>query len=33
MGGLQFDVMKAEFLPADQAAKVTHAEVEGESGN
>lgn len=33
LGGLQFDVMKAEHLPADQLAGATFAEVEGESGN
>lgn len=31
--GLQFDVNKAEYLAPDQAAAITHAEVEGESGN
>lgn len=33
MGGLQFDVMKAEYLPADRVAAASYAEVEGESGN
>jgi len=33
MGGPQFDVNKAEFLPADQLAAANFAEVEGESGN
>ena len=32
-GGLQLDVNKAELLTADALAAVTHAEVEGESGN
>ncbi len=31
--GLEFDVKKAEELPADRVAGVTFAEVEGESGN
>jgi hypothetical protein len=33
MGGLQLDVMKAEYLPADRVAALSFAEVEGESGN
>jgi hypothetical protein len=33
LGGLQFDVMKAEYLPADQVGSKGFAEVEGESGN
>jgi len=33
LGGLQFDVMKAELLAADQVAATSFAEVEGESGN
>jgi hypothetical protein len=33
MGGLQFDVNKVEFLPADKLAAANFAEVEGESGN
>jgi hypothetical protein len=32
-GGLQFDINKAEPLAPDAVAAVTHAEVEGESGN
>jgi hypothetical protein len=33
MGGLQFDVMKAEYLPPDRVSSLAYAEVEGESGN
>ena len=33
LGGLQFDVMKAEYLQPDQVGGYAFAEVEGESGN
>jgi hypothetical protein len=33
MGGLEFEVNKAEVLPAAELAGATFAEVEGESGN